>query len=410
MSDGVGIDDLNLFASTLTLEARDLASARGTPSSQVERFEFLRRALPPAYEDPVTLAVNAARPIVEDAGADAFELLVVATETGIDCAKPLSSYVHKYLGLGRRCRNVQVKHACYAGTGALQLAASWARADADPGKRALVVMTDMGRRAFGHAGEPEQGAGAVALSVCKAPRVLTLERGSGYASSEAALDAAGTARGPEVPSDSPAAISSYLDLLEATWSDYRALHGARSIEQHFAYLAFHAPLPRLARHAFRWICDADREGCTPASVDSAFRRMVEPSFRYNRELGNIYSGSLYAALASLIDTAPDLAAGDRVGFYSYGSGACAEFFSGVLGAEARAMLGRHRIADRLAQRQRVTVAEYEAVMAVTERGLTSAEFVPDLAFPLLHYANAYEGRELLVLDRVRDYHREYRWS
>jgi 3-hydroxy-3-methylglutaryl CoA synthase len=406
MRDEVGIDDLNLFASTLTLEARDLASARGTPPSQ-DRFEFLRRALPPAYEDPVTLAVNAARPIVEDAGADAFELLVVATET--DCAKPLSAYVHKYLGLGRRCRNVQVKHACYAGTGALQLAASWARADADAGKRALVVMTDMGRRAFGHTAEPEQGAGAVALSVSKEPRVLALERGSGYASHET-IGATGPARSLEVVSDSLPAISSYLDLLEATWTDYRMLHGARSIEEHFAYLVFHAPLPRLVRHAFRWICDADGYVRPHADVDAAFRRMVEPSFRYTREMGNIYSGTLYAALASLIDTAPDLSAGARVGFYSYGYGACAEFFSGVLGAEAQAVLGRHRIADCLAERQRVTVAEYEAVMAVTEQGLTSAEFVPDLAFPVLHYANAYEGRELLVLDRVRDYHREYRWS
>ncbi len=98
----VGIDDLNLYASTLSVEAREIGDARGTSQRDLAKFKLLRRALPPAYEDPVTLAVNAARPIVEQAGRDAFELLIVATESGIDYGKPLSSYVHRYLDLRSR--------------------------------------------------------------------------------------------------------------------------------------------------------------------------------------------------------------------------------------------------------------------------------------------------------------------
>ncbi|MCJ7451455.1 MAG: hypothetical protein MUO39_03140, partial [Steroidobacteraceae bacterium] len=42
-----------------------------------------------------------------------------------------------------------------------------------------------------------------------------------------------------------------------------------------------------------------------------------------------------------------LAAGDRVGIYSYGSGSCAEFYSGTLMPEARAAIAEARIPELL---------------------------------------------------------------
>jgi 3-hydroxy-3-methylglutaryl CoA synthase len=101
----------------------------------------------PPFEDSVTLAANAARPIVESAGAFAFGMLIVAAETGVDCGKPLSSYLHKQLGLSPSCRDFEIKHASYAGTAALRLASSCVRSqDRADGAQALFMMTDIARR------------------------------------------------------------------------------------------------------------------------------------------------------------------------------------------------------------------------------------------------------------------------
>src|SRR5512134_127817 len=118
----VGIDDINIYGSTLAIDHAAIASARGLSEKELLAVEFERRSVTPPYEDTVTLGVNAAQPLVDAAGREAFELVIVATESGVDYGKPLSAYVHHHLGLGTRCRNFEVKHACYAGTAAVQLA------------------------------------------------------------------------------------------------------------------------------------------------------------------------------------------------------------------------------------------------------------------------------------------------
>ncbi|WP_280952161.1 hydroxymethylglutaryl-CoA synthase, partial [Candidatus Liberibacter asiaticus] len=45
---------------------------------------------------------------------------------------------------------------------------------------------------------------------------------------------------------------------------------------------------------------------------------------------NCYTASLYIALISLLDHSSENLAGKRVGFFSYGSGCVAEFFSGIV--------------------------------------------------------------------------------
>jgi 3-hydroxy-3-methylglutaryl CoA synthase len=403
----VGIDDLNLYAGSLAVEAADIAAARGTPEVDLRRLQLVRRALAPSFEDPVTLAVNAARPLVEAAGHDAFELLIVATESGVDYGKPLSSYVHRHLGLGTRCRNLEVKHACYAATAGLQLATGWLRSSAPRGKKALVIATDMARRLFGDPAEPAEGAGAVALAVAAEPRILALEGRSGHA----AREVYDVTRPTPVLERANAGLSlgAYLDLLEIAWADYRGGEPI-SLEEHFAYIAYHTPLVPLVEKAHALLVEAVREDAGREEVRASFERLVRPSLGYCREVGNLYSGSLYAALAGLVDAAPALASGARVGLYSYGSGSCAEFFSGIVGPAAREVVAARGIGAALAARRRASVAEYEREVLETERGLTAAEFEPDRAAPAGHYETAYAGRGRLVLESVRDYYRSYAWS
>lgn len=386
----VGIDDLNVYGSALCVEAVDLAVARGRAARTVTSIGLLRRSLAPPFEDPVTLAVNAARPLaVEKIG-----LLIVATESGVDFAKPLSSYVHRWLGLPARCRHIEVKHACYAGTAALQLAAAWVREE--PTRQALVIMTDMARRLFGDSAEPAEGAGAVAVTVTAAPRVLALDPWTGVAAREI-YDVMRPTPTREVI-HSALSLAAYLDLLEIAWAGYAEAAGPQAWER-LERICYHTPVTPLVRQAHTLLVETVRPDEDPAA---SFAAMVEPSLRYPRELGNTYSACLYAALAGLVDSG----FAGRTGLYSYGSGSCAEMTSGVIGPGAAAIVGRHRIGERLAARRRVDVAEYERIVAATERAFVEPDLTPDRDA----HGDLYQGRGLLVLESVRDHYRAYGWS
>ncbi len=409
----VGIDDLNVYGSTLAVQSQAIANARGVRVDDLERFGLVRRTLTPNFEDPVTLAANAARPLVDTYGKNAFDLLIVATESSIDDAKPVSAYVHKYLGLSERCFHLETKHACFSATAALMLAASWV--ETHPGSRALVIATDMARRLFGlpaavakiaSGAEVAEGAGAVAMAITATPRVLEFEPHRGFAAREV-YDVRRPSRVLEI-ADPELSLAAYLDLLELSWAQYADAAGGKPLEE-LAYLVFHTPLVGLVQHAHRVLVELHEE-LSPTEISTHFERHVRPSVQYAQELGNIYSGSLFAALASLIDQVAEFPQGARVGLFSYGSGSCASFFSGKIGEEAKAIVGRHRIAHHLAARRIVDVRTYEGIVLETERGLTDAVFVPTPNLVPGLYDEAYRGQRRLVLEGVDDYYRSYAWA
>ncbi len=99
----------------------------------------------------------------------------------------------------------------------------------------------------------------------------------------------------------------------------------------------------------------------------------------------------------------------RVGLFSYGSGCCSEFYSGVVTPASGERLRAMRIPQALDRRHRLTIEEYETLLrgeSVVRFGTKDAELnhqiVPD-AWPV----DAAGDR--LVLDAVVGYHRKYIW-
>jgi 3-hydroxy-3-methylglutaryl CoA synthase len=405
----VGIDDLNVDGSTLSVDSAVIASERGLTDRDLQMVGFDRRSLLPPYEDAVTLAVNAGRPIVESAGRDSFELLIVATESGLDWGKPISAYVHQYLGLPARCRNFEVKHACYGGTAAVQMAVAWVRAGSAPGKKALVVMTDVARRHLGDPAELTAGTGAVAVAIAAEPRILQVEPASGFSCREIYDVARPTATGEWA--DTVLSVAAYLDLIEEAWENYQRATGMRfALDERFRYLVCHTPLIALVRDAHRLLLETDRGHLPVSEIRESFRSMVEPGLRYGRELANIYSGSAYCLLAGLIDGTAELDPSTRIGICSYGSGSCAEIYGGVVAETARATVRRNRIDEHLAARIPVNVDQYERLVKETEAILVAKDYEPARDFVPGHFTRRYAERERLVLMRIENYHRRYGWS
>jgi 3-hydroxy-3-methylglutaryl CoA synthase len=405
----VGIDDLNVYGSTHSIDIETVARARGRSAKGLQAVQFLRRSVTPPSEDAVTLAVNAARPVVDAAGADTFTLLIVATESGLDYGKPLSTYVHHLLGLSPACRNFEVKYACHGGTTGIQLAVSWIRSHAAPGAKALVVMTDLARQHLGDPAELSAGSGAVAAVIAADPAVLCIERASGYACREVYDVARPTTTGEW--GDAVLSLAAYLDLLEMAWQGYREQSGSDApVDERFRYMLYHTPLVSLVWQAHESLLFAGRDDLSPSEVNESFDRMVAPALGYPRELANIYSGSVYSKLASLVDQASELAPGTRIGIFSYGSGSCAELFGGVVAEGARQRLARHRIGARLARRWTLDVPEYERFVRETDIMLTSRDYEPPFDAEPERDGGSHDREPRLVLSRIRNYHREYAWT
>jgi hydroxymethylglutaryl-CoA synthase len=366
----VGIDAIGLAFPPLTLELSALAKARGVDPAKYEAgLGTVRTSVPPLDEDTVTLAVRAARAAIERAGVAKTDIgmCIVGTETAVDHSKPVAAYVHGLVGLPTHCRIFETKHACYGATAGLQNALDWIRSGSARGRKALVIGSDIARYGLGTPGEPTQGAGAVALIVSESPRLLSMDRAVGTFARDV-FDFWRPLYSKDAVVDGHFSVTCYLESLEGAYRAYRELagDGGRGHEgrfsDRFAAIAYHVPYGKMAIKAHKHLRAIDGD---PEPGES-FERQVAPGLALPKLVGNIYTGSLYLALASaLSETAADLE-DKSVALFSYGSGSCAEFFSGtvVRGAQAFAKAsGWRALID--AQR-RIDVPEYEEIMRARE--------------------------------------------
>jgi 3-hydroxy-3-methylglutaryl CoA synthase len=240
------------------------------------------------------------------------------------------------------------------------------------------------------------------------PRIAAIAPQCGRASKEVYDVARPTATSEW--NDPVLSLYSYLDLVEGAWSHYAELVGAKSVEQHFRYMLYHAPLASLVERAHRVLLDASDDDVTAESSAASFGRMVAPSLRYNWVLGNIYSGSLYASLAGLIDDpSTELDAPARIGCFSYGSGACSELFALNIMPTARATLHEQRIDGHVEERRRLSIDDYERQIQELQSAMPLGTFEPDLRAQGSLFDTHYVGRGRLVLERVENHYRRYRW-
>jgi hydroxymethylglutaryl-CoA synthase len=317
-------------------------------------------AVPAPWEDPVSMAASAAAELFERwaVRAESIGLVVVGSESTVDAAKPIASFVHGLLGLPPECRSFDATHACYGGTAALRMAADWcAHRGAAKGQAALVVATDIARYPVGSPGEPTQGAGAVAMVVGPEASIFAFGQHPDAVYTRDVMDFWRPHYSREALVDGPMSIECYLRALEHTYAAYERSSGLR-LEDH-AHLLFHVPFPRMAFKGYRLLHEREaRAGAPPVDVDAAFAERVAPALWANAEMGNLYSGSLYLSLAALLESRGGVLAGERVGLFSYGSGCCGEFFSGLVGEDPRAWEGRIGLRRRLARRRAIDYAEY----------------------------------------------------
>lgn len=433
----VGIDRITFATPNCYLSMRDLAIARGIdPNKFTIGIGQSQQAVPPNHQDIVTLGAQAALQLMPYIDSNRLKMVIVGTESGVDASKSSALYIHKLLNLSAWVRCVEVKEACYGGTAALMMARDYVLAH--PDAQVLVIAADIARYGVGTPGEVTQGAGAVAMLVSENPRVLQINDDSVVKSAEIqdfwrpVYQSTALARGKF-------STEQYIRMFCDVWQRYSAENACNFND--FEAICFHLPYTKMglkalragleensgAPHACDGVLHANNDASLTSDTSERLLARYQDSTQYSRRIGNIYTGSLYLGLISLLDydyfrnsgdssstVACDsssathtnesptrlspLLPGQKIGLFSYGSGAVAEFFSATLVPGWRSALFSNQHIKTLNNRTQLSVSQYEEMFN------SAAPYSPQ------DFVSSQKNRSgaRFVLDSIKSQERNYR--
>lgn len=425
----VGIDRITFATPNCYLSMKDLAIARGIdPNKFTIGIGQSQQAVPPNHQDIVTLGAQAALPLMPYIDNNRLKMVIVGTESGVDASKSSALYIHKLLNLSSWVRCVEVKEACYGGTAALMMARDYVLTH--PSAQVLVIAADIARYGVGTPGEVTQGAGAVAMLVSENPHVLQINNDSVVKSAEIqdfwrpVYQSTALARGKF-------STEQYIRMFCDVWQRYSAENDCNFND--FEAICFHLPYTKMGLKALRAGLEENSGASLTGDTREHLLARYQDSTQYSRRIGNIYTGSLYLGLISLLDydyfrnscdssepacNSPEVSCdsssaansnesplhlspilpGQKIGLFSYGSGAVAEFFSATLVPDWRSALFSNQHLKSLNNRTQLSVSQYEEMFN------SAAPYSPQ------DFVSSQENRSgaRFVLDSIKSQERNYR--
>ncbi|MFP1691601.1 hydroxymethylglutaryl-CoA synthase [Gardnerella vaginalis] len=425
----VGIDRITFATPNCYLNMKDLAIERGIdPNKFTVGIGQSQQAVPPNHQDIVTLGAQAALPLMPYIDNNRLKMVIVGTESGVDASKSSALYIHKLLNLSSWVRCVEVKEACYGGTAALMMARDYVLTH--PGAQVLVIAADIARYGVGTPGEVTQGAGAVAMLVSENPHVLQINNDSVVKSAEIqdfwrpVYQSTALARGKF-------STEQYIRMFCDVWQRYSAENDCNFND--FEAICFHLPYTKMGLKALRAGLEENSGASLTGDTREHLLARYQDSTQYSRRIGNIYTGSLYLGLISLLDydyfrnscdssdpacDSPEVSCdsssaansnesplhlspllpGQKIGLFSYGSGAVAEFFSATLVPDWRSALFSNQHLRSLNNRTQLSVSQYEEMFN------SAAPYSPQ------DFVSSQENRSgaRFVLDSITSQERNYR--
>ncbi len=346
----IGIDKIGLAIPKYFLDIADLAVGRNENSNKfIKGLMQLEMAVTPPTQDIVTLGASAAHNILTEEDRRKIDMVIIATETGIDQSKSSSIFIHSLLEIQPFTRCIELKEACYSATAGLDFAKN--HIERNPDSYVLVIAADIAKYGIGTSGESTQGAGSCAMLIKKDPDILILNSDNVYQTRDI-MDFWRPNYSVYPYVDGHFSTKQYLECLETTWEEYSRRNGKNI--HNFSSVCFHLPFPKLGLKGLNHIMPENIEKSKKDSLLKSFHS----SILYSQRIGNIYTGSLYLGLLSLLENDFTLKEGDNIAFFSYGSGAVCEVFSGTIAKNFKSKLRTDRMKD-FENRKRLTVLEYE---------------------------------------------------
>ncbi|KAK2372177.1 hydroxymethylglutaryl-CoA synthase [Trifolium repens] len=317
-------------------------------------------------EDVISMSLTVVSTLLEKYGIDPKQIgrLEVGSETVIDKSKSIKTFLMQIFEKhgNTDIEGVDSTNACYGGTAALFNCVNWVESNSWDGRYGLVVCTDSAVYAEGPA-RPTGGAAAIAMLIGPdAPISFESKlRGSHMAHVYDFYKPDLASEYPVV--DGKLSQTCYLMALDTCYKNF-----CQKYEKHqgkpFAlsdadYFVFHSPYNKLVQKSFARLVFSDflrnpsskdevtKEKLGPfatLSDDESYQsrdlekasqqvakplydEKVQPSTLIPKQVGNMYTASIYAAFASLIHNKHSSLEGKRVILFSYGSGLTSTMFS-----------------------------------------------------------------------------------
>lgn len=349
----IGIDKIGFYSPHVYVDMEKLAEARDVePAKYTIGIGQERMAIAPLHQDSVSMAANAALSILDDEDREKIDFVLFGSESGVDHSKSGAVWVHQLTGIQKNARSVELKQACYGATAGLKMALG--HIALNPESKVLVLGTDIAKYGVKTGGEPTQGAGAVAMVLSSNPRILSVDNDSVSLTKDIA-DFWRPLYSDYAFVDGKFSNQAYLDFLTDVWETYQERTN-RSLKD-FETMCFHVPYTKMGKKAIQALTKNADETDT-----DRFMSYYQSSIYYNKQVGNIYTGSLYLSLLSLLEQGEELDEGARIGLFSYGSGAVGEFFSGTIKAGYKEHLNKEKHEALLEERRELEISEYEDML------------------------------------------------
>ena len=225
----------------------------------------------------------------------------------------------------------------------------------------MIIASDIAKYGPNSAGEVTQGAGAIAMIVARMPKILEFNNDE-VAYTKDVMDF-WRPTGDIYPSvDGKFSLECYIELLNKAWQGYRQKNSKKELKA----ICFHVPYTKLAYKAM-----------INLTTNEDIMKEFYNSIIFNKRVGNIYTGSLYLSLISLLVNTENLQAGDNIGMYSYGSGAVSQFFSFKLVEGYEKYINKEFFENKLNKRIKVPIDDYENIFFENQSVQENLDFYLD---------------------------------
>ncbi|KAF2813938.1 hydroxymethylglutaryl-CoA synthase [Mytilinidion resinicola] len=395
-------------------------------------------------EDIYSLALTALSSLIKKYNIDLKTIgrLEVGTETLLDKSKSVKSVLMQLFEESGNfnVEGVDTVNACYGGTNALFNTVNWLESSAWDGRNAIVITGDIALYKKGNA-RPTGGAGCVAMLVGPdAPIVMDAGiRGSYITHAYDFYKPDFTSEYPIV--DGQFSIRCYTEAVDACYKAYNAreavVKGQASGHANgntadgtpldrFDYMCFHAPNCKLVTKSYARLLYNDylanpsdpifaevpkeisaldyAASVTDKAVEKVFMGLakkkfaarVQPGIQVPTQCGNMYCGSVYGSLCSLIaNISSEAIQGKRIGMFSYGSGLASSLFSFKVNGSTEEISKALDIQNRLDSRRVVAPEVYDEMCNLRAKAHLQKDYKPkgatDTLFPGTYYLTDVDG-------------------
>ncbi|KAH0463019.1 hypothetical protein IEQ34_007601 [Dendrobium chrysotoxum] len=317
-------------------------------------------------EDVISMSLTVVTSLLEKYQIDPKQIgrLEVGSETVIDKSKSIKTWLMKiFEEYGNTdIEGVDSTNACYGGTAALFNCVNWVESSSWDGRYGLVVCTDSAVYAEGPA-RPTGGAAAIAMLIGPNAPIAFESKYRGTHMSHV-YDFYKPVLASEYPVvDGKLSQTCYLMALDSCYkrycNKYEKFEGKPFSISDADSFVFHSPYNKLVQKSFSRLyfndflrqsshvdsnAKAKLEPFANLTGDESYQNRdlekaaqqvskhfydekVQPSTLMPKQVGNMYTASLYAALASVIHNKHDTLGGQRIVMFSYGSGLASSMFS-----------------------------------------------------------------------------------